>query len=207
MGFPRYFVFIYRVRAKIQRDGVKVLARRADSKGGVSLLRRIRAILDKAPPEQDPRDVVIEQQDREIGRLRDELARHKDVHRENGRVQRQNDGLQRRIERLERENEHLNSSWRPSAGRDAGKPHLSPRSGRRVAAVVPADGPVRAMASRDAERARRTSARPLRRRSRQRNLDLPALVATMLRAPEPIVPDVFGLPPPSASSAAPKRAH
>ncbi len=45
------------------------------------------------------------------------------------------------------------------------------------------------------------------RTARQRNLDLPALVATMSRAPEPIVPDVFGLPPPSASSAAPERAH
>ena len=41
----------------------------------MGLLRRIRAILDKASPERDPRDVVIEQQDREIGRLRDDLAR------------------------------------------------------------------------------------------------------------------------------------
>ena len=45
------------------------------------------------------------------------------------------------------------------------------------------------------------------RTARQRNVDLPALFATMLRAPEPIVPDVFGLPPPSASPAAPERAH
>ena len=45
------------------------------------------------------------------------------------------------------------------------------------------------------------------RTARQRNVDLPALFATMLRAPEPIVPDVFGLPPPSASSTAPQRAH
>ena len=35
-----------------------------------------------------------------------------------------------------------NSSWRPSAGRDAGKPRLSPRTGRRVAAAVPAGSPV-----------------------------------------------------------------
>ena len=45
------------------------------------------------------------------------------------------------------------------------------------------------------------------RTARQRNLDLPALFATMLRAPVPIVPDVFGLPPPSAPSAAPQRAN
>ena len=43
--------------------------------------------------------------------------------------------------------------------------------------------------------------------ARQRKLDLPALFATMLRAPDAIVPDVFGLPPPAASSAAPERAH
>ena len=36
------------------------------------------------------------------------------------------------------------------------------------------------------------------RTARQRKLDLPALFATMLRAPEPIVPDEFGLPPPPA---------
>ena len=37
------------------------------------------------------------------------------------------------------------------------------------------------------------------RTARQRKLDLSALFATMLCAPEPIVPDVFGLPPPAAS--------
>ena len=36
------------------------------------------------------------------------------------------------------------------------------------------------------------------RTARQRNLDLPALFAAMLRAPDSIVPDVFGLPPPPA---------
>ena len=66
----------------------------------MGLLRRIRALLEQSPSERDPRDVVIEQQDREITRLRDELARHKDVHREK-------DGLQRQNERLRRENEHL----------------------------------------------------------------------------------------------------
>ena len=45
------------------------------------------------------------------------------------------------------------------------------------------------------------------RTARQRKLDLPALFATMLRAPDAIVPDGFGLPPPAASSAAPERAH
>ena len=45
------------------------------------------------------------------------------------------------------------------------------------------------------------------RTARQRNLDLSALFATMLRAPEPIVPDVFGLPPPSAPGVAPQRAN
>ena len=41
------------------------------------------------------------------------------------------------------------------------------KSGRRVAAVVPAGGPARAMAGRDAGRARRTSTRPWRRRRRR----------------------------------------
>ena len=36
------------------------------------------------------------------------------------------------------------------------------------------------------------------RTARQRNLDLPALFATMLRAPDSIVPDGFNLPPPTA---------
>ena len=36
------------------------------------------------------------------------------------------------------------------------------------------------------------------RTARQRNLDLPALFATMLRAAAPVVPDEFGLPPPPA---------
>ena len=36
------------------------------------------------------------------------------------------------------------------------------------------------------------------RTARQRNLDLPDLFATMLRAADPVVPDVFGLPPPTA---------
>ena len=78
----------------------------------MGLLRCIRAILEKAPPELDPRDVVIEQQDREIGWLRGDLARRKGVHRENGR-------LQRRIERLERENEHLEQQL--AAERRAGR--------------------------------------------------------------------------------------
>ena len=35
------------------------------------------------------------------------------------------------------------------------------------------------------------------RTARQRKLDLPDLISTMLRAPTPIVPDVLALPPPS----------
>ena len=83
----------------------------------MGLPHRILAILDRAPSEQDPRDVVIEQQDREIGRLRDDLARHKDVHR-------QNDGLQRQNERLRRENEHLKKQL--GAERRAGRRQAAP---------------------------------------------------------------------------------
>ena len=36
------------------------------------------------------------------------------------------------------------------------------------------------------------------RTTRQRDLDLPALIATMLRATNPVVPEVLGLPPPPA---------
>ena len=36
------------------------------------------------------------------------------------------------------------------------------------------------------------------RTARQRDLDLPALIATMLRASDPLVPDELGLPPPPA---------
>ena len=36
------------------------------------------------------------------------------------------------------------------------------------------------------------------RTARQRDLDLPALIATMLRATNPVVPEVLGLPPPPA---------
>ena len=57
--------------------------RGADATTGVSLLRRVLAILVKGAPERDhPSEVVIEQEDREIERPRDELARSKGVHRE-----------------------------------------------------------------------------------------------------------------------------
>ena len=112
----------------------------------MGLLRRIRTILDKTPPEQDPRDVVIEQQDREVERLRDDLARHKGVHRENGRLQRRNNGLQRQIERLERENEHLTET---TVGDRATRGTPASRTLRQEAAagaaVVPAAAPARAM--------------------------------------------------------------
>ena len=95
----------------------------------MGLLRCIRAILDKAPPEQDSRDVVIEQQDREVERLRDDLARHKGVHRENGRLQRRNNGLQRQVERLERENEHLKQQL--ATERRAGRRQAAPFAKKR----------------------------------------------------------------------------
>ena len=95
----------------------------------MGLLRRIRAILEQSPSEQDPRDVVIEQQDGEIGRLRDDLARHKGVNRENGRLQRRNHGLPRQIERLERENEHLKQQL--GAERRAGRRQAAPFAKKR----------------------------------------------------------------------------
>jgi len=140
----------------------------------VSLLRRIRAVLDKGPPEQDPRDVVIEQQDREIARLRDELARHKDVHRENGRVQRQNDGLQRRIERLEHENEHLKQQLATER-----------RAGRRQAAPFAKKRPQ--------GRGKRPGRRPGMRYGRQGRRACPAHVDEALAAPVPMrCPDCGG---------------
>ena len=140
----------------------------------MSLLRRIRAILEKAPPEQDPRDVVIEQQDREIGRLRDELARHKDVHRENGRVHRQNDGLQRQIERLERENVHLKQQLATER-----------RAGRRQAAPFAKKRPQ--------GRGGRPGRRPGTRYGRQGRRACPAHVDEALAAPAPTrCPDCGG---------------
>ena len=68
------------------------------------------------------RDVVIEQQDREITRLRDELAGHKDVHREK-------DGLQRQNERLRRENEHLRQQL--ATERRAGRRQAAPFAKKR----------------------------------------------------------------------------
>ena len=129
-------------------------------------MRRIRAVLDKGPPEQDPRDVVIEQQDREIARLRDELARHKDVHRENGRVQRQNDGLQRRIERLEHENEHLKQQLATER-----------RAGRRQAAPFAKKRPQ--------GRGKRPGRRPGTRYGRQGRRPCPGRVDEALSAPVP----------------------
>ena len=101
----------------------------------MGLLRRIRAILEQSPSEQDPRDVVIEQQDGEIGRLRDDLARHKGVNRENGRLQRRNHGLQRQIERLERENEHLKLQL--GAERRAGRRQAAPFAKKRPQGRIP----------------------------------------------------------------------
>ena len=134
---------------------------------GVGLPHRILAILDRAPSEQDPRDVVIEQQDQEIGRLRDDLARHKDVHR-------QNDGLQRQIDRLRRENEHL----RQQLGAER-------RAGRRQAAPFAKDRPQ--------GRGGRPGRRPGARYGRQGRRPCPARVDETLAAPAPATcPDCGG---------------
>ena len=134
---------------------------------GVGLPHRILAILDRAPSEQDPRDVVIEQQDREIGRLRDDLARHKDVHR-------RNDGLQRQNERLRRENEHL----KKQLGAER-------RAGRRQAAPFAKDRPQ--------GRGGRPGRRPGARYGRQGRRPCPAHVDEALAAPAPTTcPDCGG---------------
>ena len=125
----------------------------------MGLLRRIRAILEQSPSERDPRDVVIEQQDREISRLRDELARHKGAHR-------QNDGLQRRIEPLERENEHL----KQQLGAER-------RAGRRQAAPFAKDRPQ--------SRGGRPGRRPGARYGRQGRRPCPARVDETFTAPAP----------------------
>ena len=141
---------------------------------GVGLLRCIRSILDKAPPEQDPRDVVIEQQDRELGRLRDDLARHKGVHRENGRLQRRNNGLQRQNERLQRENEHLKQQL--GAERRAGRRQAAPFAKKRPQG-----------------RGGRPGRRPGARYGRQGRRPSPAHVDEALAAPAPTrCPDCGG---------------
>ena len=137
-------------------------------------MRRIRAIVEHSASERDRRDVVIEQQDQEIARLRDELARHKDVHRENGRVHRRNDGLQRRIERLERENEHLKQQLATER-----------RAGRRQAAPFAKKRPQ--------GRGGRPGRRPGARYGRQGRRACPAHVDEALAAPVPTrCPDCGG---------------
>ena len=63
----------------------------------MALLRRVLAALGAAPPQEDPSDVVIREQDREITRLRDALARRDDLRRENGRLRRENERLKQRM--------------------------------------------------------------------------------------------------------------
>ena len=140
----------------------------------MGLLSRILAVLEKAPAERDPRDVVIEQQDREVGRLRDDLTRHKGVHRENGRLHRQNDGLQRQNVRLRRENEHL----KQQLGAER-------RAGRRQAAPFAKDRPQ--------GRGGRPGRRPGARYGRQGRRPCPARVDETLAAPAPATcPDCGG---------------
>ena len=71
---------------------------------------RTRHPVEQSPSERNARDIVIEQQDRELARLRDELARHK--------------GLQRQNEPLRRENEHLKQQL--GAERRAGRRQAAP---------------------------------------------------------------------------------
>ena len=133
----------------------------------MGLLRRVRAILEQSPSERDPRDVVIEQQDREITRLRDELARHKNVHREK-------DGLQRQNERLRRENEHLKQQLETER-----------RAGRRQAAPFAKKRPQ--------GRGGRPGRRPGTRYGRQGRRACPAHVDEALAAPVPTkCPDCGG---------------
>ena len=133
----------------------------------MGLLRRVRAILEQSPSERDPRDVVIEQQDREISRLRDELARHKGVHRQNG-------GLQRQIERLERENEHLKQQL--GAERRAGRRQAAPFAKKRPQG-----------------RGGRPGRRPGARYGRQGRRPCPARVDETIAAPAPTsCPDCGG---------------
>ena len=140
----------------------------------MGLLRRIRAILEQSPSEQDPRDVVIEQQDGEIGRLRDDLARHKGVNRENDRLQRRNHGLQRQIERLERENEHLKQQL--GAERRAGRRQAAPFAKKRPQG-----------------RGGRPGRRPGARYGRQGRRPCPARVDETIAAPAPTsCPDCGG---------------
>ena len=133
----------------------------------MGLLRRIRAILEQSPSERDPRDVVIEQQDREISLLRDELVRHKGVHRQNG-------GLQRQIERLERENEHLKQQL--GAERRAGRRQAAPFAKKRPQG-----------------RGGRPGRRPGARYGRQGRRPCPARVDETIAAPAPTsCPDCGG---------------
>ena len=138
----------------------------------MGLLRRVRAVLDKAPPERDPRDVVIEQQ--EIERLRDDLARRKGVHRDNDRLRRHNDGLQRQNDRLRRENEHLKQQLATER-----------RAGRRQAAPF--------AKKRSQGRGGRPGRRPGTRYGRQGRRACPAHVDETLAAPVPTrCPDCGG---------------
>ena len=127
-----------------------------------------------AKPDDGRADVVIEQQDREIERLRDDLARRKGVHREKDRLQRRNDGLQRQNERLRRENEHLK---KPLAAER--------RAGRRQAAPFAKDRPQ--------ARGGRPGRRPGARHGRQGCLPRPARVDETCAAPAPATcPDCGG---------------
>ncbi len=104
----------------------------------MALLRRVLAALGAAPPQEDPSDVVIREQDREITRLRDALARRDDLRRENGRLRRENERLKQRMFRPDADEQGGSTNFdRPEpsegtlastdgAGRRAGSSHTRP---------------------------------------------------------------------------------
>ena len=105
----------------------------------MALLRRVLAALGRAAPEQDPSDEIIRERDREITRLRGELARRDDLKRENGRLKRENGRLRRENERLkqrvsrpdadEQEGSTTSDGSEPSKGALAAKERAGRRAG------------------------------------------------------------------------------
>ena len=155
-------------------SGVKVLLRGADRRGAWACYAAYAPSWSNPHPSRTLGTFVIEQQDGEIGRLRDDLARHKGVNRENGRLQRRNHGMQRQIERLERENEHLKQQL--GAERRAGRRQAAPFAKKRPQG-----------------RGGRPGRRPGARYGRQGRRPCPARVDETIAAPAPTsCPDCGG---------------
>ena len=107
---------------------------------------------DAPQREDDPRDTRIKQQDREISRLRGDLAQ---VNRDRDRWKRHSERLQQQLDTARR------------AGFRQAAPFAKDRPQGR-AAGVPDGGPVHAMAGRRAGGVRPRRTRRMRRRSRRR---------------------------------------